>query len=183
MRGMMEGPLNMHMEDGKMKRLLAVLMAAILLTGAVSFAGAEEERKRLTNSEGFVYEIKEDGTKLEAFYNYAYRDVNDKYSAFLGSDNKSNGGNNAVTLITKTTNEPRRKMIVLKDSFGHSLVPFLAIDYDLIVLDMRYYNGDMSEYLSEPDLSAILVIYNMETFSNNDGPQKAGGCVIGYFNQ
>jgi hypothetical protein len=138
---------------------------------------------RYEGDKDYVTEIKEDGTKLEAFYNYDYRDVNDKYSAFLGSDNKSNGGNNAVTLITKTTDEPRCKMIVLKDSFGHSLVPFLAIDYDLIVLDMRYYNGDMSEYLSDPDLSAMLVIYNMETFSNNDGPQKAGGCVIGYFNK
>ena len=138
---------------------------------------------RYEGDKNYVTEIKEDGTKLEAFYNYAYQNVNDKYSAFLGSDNKSNGGNNAVTLITKQSDEQRKKMIVLKDSFGHSLVPFLAIDYDLIVLDMRYYNGDMSEYLSDPDLSVILTIYNMETFSNNDGPQKAGGCVIGYFNK
>ena len=125
--------------------------------------------------------IKEDGTVLEAFYNYEYRNDNDKYSAFLGSDNKSNGGNNAVTLITKKSGEPREKMIVIKDSFGHSLVPFLAIDYDLIVLDMRYYNGDMSEYLSDESVTSILFIYNMETFSNNDGPQKAGGSVIVYY--
>ncbi len=138
---------------------------------------------RYEGDTGYVTEIKDDGTKLTAFYNYDYRDDNDKYSAFLGSNNKSNGGNNAVTLVTKQTDEPRKKMIVLKDSFGHSLVPFLATDYDLIVLDMRYYNGDMSEFLSDPDLSAILVIYNMETFSNNDGPQKAGGSVIGYYNK
>lgn len=51
-----------------MKRLLAFLAAAILLAGAVSFAGAEEERKRLTNSEGFVYEIKDDGTAVIVGY-------------------------------------------------------------------------------------------------------------------
>ena len=120
-------------------------------------------------------------TKLEAFYNYKYRDTNDKYSAFLGSDNESNGGNNALTLITKKTGEPREKMLVFKDSFGHSLVPFLAIDYDLIVIDPRYFHEDLSQFLSDESLTAILFIYNMATFSNDTGANYASAAIIDYY--
>ena len=120
-------------------------------------------------------------TTLEAFYNYKYRDTGDKYSAFLGSDNQSNGGNNALTLITKKTSEPREKMIVFKDSFGHSLVPFLAIDYDLVVIDPRYFNGDLSAFLSDGSVTAILFIYNMATFSNGTGPNYASASAFAYY--
>ena len=72
-------------------------------------------------------------------------------------------------------------MILIKDSFGNSLVPFLARHYDLIVLDMRVYTGDMEEFLSDPALSHILVAYNMETFMNDENISNAALRIIPYF--
>ena len=48
-----------------MKKWLVVFMAVILLLGMAPFAGAAN---RLTNSEGFVYEVKEDGTAVIVGY-------------------------------------------------------------------------------------------------------------------
>lgn len=123
-------------------------------------------------------------TVIDGFYNYKYQSVMDKYSAFLGHDNMTeNGGNNPITYITKNNAEGREKMIVIKDSFGHSLAPFLAYHFDLIILDMRYYNGDMSEYYSDPLVTHMLIIYNMETFMNDSNLSRAAGNTVMYFNK
>lgn len=120
----------------------------------------------------------------QGFYNYQYQNVDDKYSAFLGHSNMTdNGGNNAVTIITKNNSDTHReKLILIKDSFGHSLAPLLAYDYDLIILDMRYYNGDMSEFFSDDSVSNMLVIYNMATFSNDTNLSKLLSCTAAHFN-
>ncbi|MBO4870160.1 MAG: hypothetical protein J5585_10670 [Clostridia bacterium] len=139
------------------------------------FEGDKDFTTKITDSSGNVL------TTLEAFYNEdVYRDLNDKYSVFIGSDNSSDGGNNAVTLVTKN-GETRKKLILIKDSFGNSLVPFLARHFDLVILDMRVYTGDMQEFLSDPDLAHILVAYNMETFMNDDNVTNAAARIIPYF--
>ena len=140
------------------------------------FEGDENYTTTITDSSGNVL------TTLKAFYNEdVYRDINDKYSVFIGSDNPGDGGNNAVTLVTDGGAEPRKKLILIKDSFGNSLVPFLARHHDLVVLDMRVYSGDMTEFLGDPQLAHILVAYNMETFMNDENITNAAARIIPYF--
>lgn len=140
------------------------------------FDGDENYTSTITDSYGNVL------TTLRAFYNQdVYRDINDKYGVFIGSDRSGDGGNNAVTIVTDNGQTQREKMILIKDSFGNSLVPFLARHYDLIVLDMRVYTGDMEEFLSDPALSHILVAYNMETFMNDENISNAALRIIPYF--
>ena len=109
---------------------------------------------------------------LEGFYDFDYLDVRDQYSAFLG-------GNNPLVKITKKGAEDRPVMILVKDSFGHALAPFLAVHYDLILVDLRYYQPGAGEYT--PSLSAlaeaehadaILFLYNMDTFSSDTNLMK-----------
>lgn len=120
-------------------------------------------------------------TTLAGFYNQdKYRDINDKYGVFIGSDDTGDGGNNAVTLVTKN-GESRPKMILIKDSFGNSIVPFLARHFDLVILDLRTSNKDFTEYLSDPDLAHILVLYNMETFMNDAKISDAASRIIPYY--
>lgn len=139
------------------------------------FDGDEEYTTVITDSFGKTL------TTLKAFYNQdVYRDINDKYSVFIGSDNPSDGGNNPVTLVTANGGE-RKKLILIKDSFGNCLVPFLARHFDLVVLDMRIYTGDMREFLSDPQLAHILVAYNMETFMNDSNITNAAARIIPYF--
>ncbi len=122
-------------------------------------------------------------TVLQGFYNQdKYRDINDKYGVFIGSDDTGDGGNNAVTIVEKN-GESRPKMILIKDSFGNSIVPFLARHFDLIILDLRTSSKDFSEYLSDPDLAHILVLYNMETFMNDAKISDAASRIIPYFRQ
>ena len=58
-----------------MKRIMAVIMLTVLLAGAAAFAPAEESTKSLSNSEGFVYEIKEDGTAAITSYTGSEKDL------------------------------------------------------------------------------------------------------------
>ena len=121
-------------------------------------------------------------TVLQGFYNKEkYRDINDKYSVFIGSDDTSDGGNNAVTIVAKNTGEKRQKLILIKDSFGNSIVPFLARHFDLVILDLRTSTQDFTSYLEDPDLAHILVLYNMETFMNDAKISDAASRIIPYY--
>ena len=118
--------------------------------------------------------VGEEITEYKGFYNRKYLEDADKYSAFLGHDNFKFGGNNPLTLITKDGEESRERLVLIKDSFAHSLAPFLAYHYDLVILDMRYYipdgniNKTVLQYASEENTSKVLILYNMETFMNDE---------------
>lgn len=94
-----------------------------------------------------------DDTKLKTKERYAY---------FLG-------GNQAITDI-KTNLNTGRSILIVKDSFSHSLVPFLVNHYDRVTLvDLRYFNGYFSYFMNSPkysDYDDILVMYNISNFNS-----------------
>ena len=60
----------------------------------------------------------------------------DKYPVFID-------GNHALTEITNT-NAKNGTILLIKDSFSHSLAPFLAENYSKVVLvDLRYYKENV----------------------------------------
>ena len=109
---------------------------------------------RFSGDENFITEISE-SKRLRGFYDYSYLEKKDKYSAFIG-------GNNPIVRVTledKTDGEAenrRETLLIVKDSFSHSLVPFLARHYDLILVDPRYYIGDYSIEVLGYDRALIL---------------------------
>ncbi len=149
-----------------------------------AFGGADTiELFRFEGDEDYTTKIVKGDklTTLKGFYNKEkYRDINDKYSVFIGSDDTGDGGNNAVTLVTKN-GESRKKLILIKDSFGNSIVPFLARHFDLVILDLRTSSEDFTGYLQDPDLAHILVLYNMETFMNDAKISDAASRIIPYY--
>ena len=55
--------------------------------------------------------------------------------------------------------------MVLKDSFGNSMIPFLIHNYEnIIMLDTRYYNGSISDFIDENSVDEVLFLYNIQTF-------------------
>ena len=73
-------------------------------------------------------------------------------------------------------------MLLIKDSFGNSIVPFLARHFDLVILDLRAGSSDFSEYLDDPDLAHILILNNMETFMNDtENVPYAATIIIPYY--
>ena len=120
-------------------------------------------------------------TTLQGFYNQEqYKDINDKYGVFIN-------GNNSVTTVTKNGGENRQKLLLIKDSFGNSIVPFLARHFDLVIFDMRSNPQPGAEefkaVLSDADLTHILVLYNMETFTNDAQIVNASARIIQYYRQ
>ena len=74
------------------------------------------------------------------FYNHIGED--DKYPVFLD-------GNHALTEI-QNKNAKNGTIVVIKDSFSHSLAPFLAENYSKVVLvDLRYYKQSVSDLIKK----------------------------------
>jgi len=98
----------------------------------------------------------EDITKrFEGFYDEKALEQKDKYSYFLS-------GNPAFARVYKDTNVKREKVLLIKDSFVNSLVPFLARHYDLDLVDPRYYQGSVKALTELSDYEFILCCINMD---------------------
>ena len=84
----------------------------------------------------------------------------DKYTVFFG-------GNHSVTDI-KTENNTGKTLLLIKDSFAHSLAPFLIKDYDrIIMLDLRYFNKSLKKYVDENKITDLLVLYSTPDFAED----------------
>ena len=84
-----------------------------------------------------------------ALYDLSALEQKDKYELFLG-------GNYGKAVIT-TGVENGRHLLLVKDSFANSFVPFLTEDYETItMIDLRYYRGSMAELAAEADDILVL---------------------------
>ena len=55
--------------------------------------------------------------------------------------------------------------MVIKDSFANSFVPLVAGEFaNVYMIDLRYYSGNLSQYLSENNITDVLVLYNVSNF-------------------
>ena len=95
----------------------------------------------------------------------------DKYSYFLD-------GNHGITVVN-TKNSEDKNLAIFKDSYAHSLTPFLANHYKSIhLIDMRYFSEDPIEYLTKNEITDILFLYGSSTFMTDDTIEK-----IGYYSE
>ena len=101
-----------------------------------------------------------DGKDVSLYYREAANEK-DRYKVFFG-------GNYAQALI-KTPADNDRCLLVIKDSFANSLVPFLTADYGTIVmLDLRYFNGSVQNVADELGADEVLFIYEASSFANEN---------------
>ncbi|PWM47544.1 MAG: hypothetical protein DBX47_00475 [Clostridiales bacterium] len=91
----------------------------------------------------------------------------DKYAYFLG-------GNPAYLKITSEVDNDKT-LVVIKDSYSHCMVPFLASSFETVyLLDLRYLNKDIVELVNSLEATQILVLYNAKTFSEDRNILKMG---------
>lgn len=84
----------------------------------------------------------------------------DKYPVYLD-------GNQPFVRITNT-NAPEGKLIVIKDSFAHCLVPFLADNYsEIVMIDLRYYKGSVSELIENEGADQVLIAYGIDNLATD----------------
>lgn len=81
----------------------------------------------------------------------------DKYAMFLG-------GNQALGIIT-TAQTDAPKLLIVRDSYTDSLVPFLTKHFSEIhLIDPRYNKTPLSKYIIDEDIDQVLVLYSAANF-------------------
>lgn len=85
-----------------------------------------------------------------------YLQKKDKYSVFLG-------GNHSVDVIKNTAVTNGKKLLILKDSYANSMVPFLVTNFSEIhIIDLRYYNQDIYDYIQQNGITETAAIYSIK---------------------
>lgn len=99
-----------------------------------------------------------------SLYNLEYASKKDKYSLFL---------NNLHPLIeiTNENAESERELVLIKDSYANSMVPFLVHHFKKVyVFDTRYYKWGPSSFIKGHEgITDVLILYNMNTVDTDLG--------------
>ena len=98
-------------------------------------------------------------------YDYAFLEKKDKYSMFMGG----------ITPLLKITTgaEAAPSLLILRDSFADSLVPFMQEDFSEIhVMDLRYYktqlvDSTVADYIKANGIDRVLICYSAATFGSD----------------
>ena len=99
--------------------------------------------------------------EYDSMYFREYLNVKDKYSSFLGQ-------NSPIVTVESKNAKSDKSLLVIKDSYAHSLVPFLTKEYSKVtMLDLRYINVDFQMYVPLEDYDQILFTYNVITLSED----------------
>ena len=84
--------------------------------------------------------------------------VYDKYAMFIH-------GNNGLSHIE---GDGTGKILVIKDSFANSFVPYLTANYaDIDIVDFRNYNYGLDKLIEDNGYDSILVLYSFDSFKSD----------------
>lgn len=103
------------------------------------------------------YTVSFGSKSLQGFYDESFLSEKDKYSVFLG-------GNHALTSIKGKGN--RETLVVVKDSFSHALTPFLALHFDLELVDLRYYTSSVKQLCEDAEAKRLLVLCGIDSLAS-----------------
>lgn len=112
-----------------------------------------------------------DGDKVieqKDMFFYSHLDEDDKYPVYLD-------GNHPYTVIKNTKATSDKKLMVIKDSFAHSLVPYLADHYsEIIMVDLRYFANPLSDIVEKEKVDQVLVLYSLDNLATDDSVGRIG---------
>lgn len=101
-----------------------------------------------------------DTDEYGSMYFYDHLEEDDKYPVFID-------GNHALTEITNS-NAKGGTILLVKDSFSHSLAPFLAENYSKIILvDMRYYKMSVSQIVEQEKPEQVVFLYGIDNIATD----------------
>ena len=64
----------------------------------------------------------------------------------------------------------KQKILIIKDSYANSFVPFIVNNYKYVyVIDPRYYKSEISSFIKDNEISNVLFLYNAGTINNDLG--------------
>ncbi len=96
-------------------------------------------------------------TQTDSVYELNRLYEKDKYQVFL------NGNHPELTISTNINNN--KHLLIFKDSFANAFIPFLLSDYETIhIIDLRYFKGDLNDYINHNNITEYLFLYNIKNF-------------------
>lgn len=100
----------------------------------------------------------------DTLYEESYLKKKDQYSYFL--DN-----NHPLIEITNLDSTSDKEIVVIKDSFANSFIPFLVQHYAKVhVIDPRFYKDSIITYIKEHSaITDVLFLYNMQSLEKDLG--------------
>lgn len=109
------------------------------------------------NSVYSVVNYVEEKKKTASLYNHEKLPTKESYEVFLD-------GNHSLIKIQSTV-QNKAVLLVFKDSYANCFIPFLTQHYsEILVVDPRYYYGDIQELIKTEEVTKILYLYNANTF-------------------
>ena len=84
-----------------------------------------------------------------------------KYNTFIGGDNP-------YAHITNPAITDGSSCVVIKESFGNAMVPFLTENYgEIHVIDYRYWEGNITEFVEKNGIDDVIFINNISATRNS----------------
>ncbi len=116
-----------------------------------------------SNSEKNITVTITEGDEVDTYHNLYFLNhlkEDDKYPVFLD-------GNHAIVNI-ENKNVKDGKVLIIKDSFCHSMAPFLADNFNTVTMvDMRYYKNSISDMVKESNYDKVLFVYGIDNLATD----------------
>ena len=104
-----------------------------------------------------VYHYADSKEKTTEFYQLDKLDTKDAYQVF--------GGTNHSIYTIKTPVKGNRRLMLVKDSYANSVIPYLTQHYtEIVVVDPRYYFDNIQDVMDVEGINDVLFLYNANTF-------------------
>lgn len=108
-----------------------------------------------------VKKISINGKEKNSLYDMEKINKRDKYAMFL------HGNNNLIKI--KTNQSKKGKLLMIKDSYSNSLIPFLTLHFrEIYVIDLRYFTGSVSKLMEEKKIDKTIFLYNFDTLMSDN---------------
>ncbi len=117
--------------------------------------------KQIKGEDGKPTKIKEATKTFSGWLNRDYLAKKDKYAAFL------DGTHNEQTVF-KNGGTDRPRLLIAKDSFANTMVPFLAQHFDLVIVNLAGRMTDLTSYVEEYGCDRVLIVWNRANLIENN---------------
>lgn len=104
-----------------------------------------------------IVDYVDEGKRSTSLYDSSKLKEKDQYTVFLGG--------NSSLLDIRTVSTSTKRLLLVKDSFANSFIPFLTLYYrEIVVVDPRYYSGTINDLMDSYRISEVLFLYSGNTF-------------------
>lgn len=101
----------------------------------------------------------------DTLYDRSFLEGRDKYAVFFGG--------NQPLIEAKTEAKTNRKLLIIKDSYANCFLSFAMQDFSQIdIVDLRYFNENLGDYMKEKEYTDICVLYNAAGFAEDASVAK-----------